>query len=114
MPPSKKPPSLRPRTAVVMLLVIVVLGVFGGSRISMVEEITRLLPDQESHLVSLAREWGLMKKVMVVVGPAKPGAPELHRAMDAVADVRVGARGGVRGAPPRGRLSLSFEFLEPF
>ena len=44
-----------------------------------------MLPKRENQLVHLAREWGLMKKVIVVLGPAEPGAPELHRAVDAVA-----------------------------
>jgi predicted exporter len=64
------------------------LGVVAAARLEMVEDITALLPAGEGErasVVSLAREWGLMKKVVVVIGPGEPGAEGLADAADAVA-----------------------------
>ncbi|MCP4601004.1 MAG: MMPL family transporter [Proteobacteria bacterium] len=81
-------PILSARLIVLVLLAVSLLGGIGAFRISLVQEITALLPDREDRdlsLINLARHWGLMKKVVVVLGPDEPSSERLHQATDNLA-----------------------------
>jgi predicted exporter len=89
---------IAPRWAAGLFLALAaVLGVAGGLRLVLLEDITALLPGREgggTNLVELAREWGLMRKVAIAVGPGEPGSERLLAAADAVAEA-VGRVDGV-------------------
>ncbi len=81
-------PILPVRIAFIALLVVASLGALGAFRVSLVEDITALLPDRnegDASLIGMARRWGLMRKVVVVLGPDETSSKRLHRAVDAVA-----------------------------
>jgi predicted exporter len=64
------------------------LGAWGATGISIEKDVTALLPGRNSgpdSLVGLARQWGMIRKVAVVIGPGEPGSDRLFAAADAVA-----------------------------
>ena len=78
----------------VVLVVVVIAGGLAAARLTIVQDITALLNrDDRDSAASLAREWGLMKRVILVLGPDEPGSERLTNAADAVA----GAVAGIDG-----------------
>lgn len=79
-------PIISVKNAALILLLIAAIAGFYSSKLTLLEDISAMLPDREDdkqNLVDLAREAGLMERVVVVVGPGAPGSPELFAAMDA-------------------------------
>lgn len=91
-----RPLLLRPGTAAGILLAVVLLGIAGSLRVSLLEDIGAMLPDRDERLLQEARKWGLMEKVMVVIGPAEAGSPRLHRAVEEVT-AALGKLNGIAG-----------------
>lgn len=67
-----------------VVILISLLGAFGVSRVTWEQDITSLLPKKDDSLISLAREWGMMKTVTVAIGPASSDDAALHDAMDSL------------------------------
>jgi predicted exporter len=82
-----KLPILPTPIAIAVFVVLLGVGAFGATRITIEKDITKLLPEQGSgSLVELARRFGMMRKVAVVVGPAADGSEDrLLATADAVA-----------------------------
>jgi predicted exporter len=82
--------QLLPKWAAALALVAALgFGVAGALRLQLVEDITALLPEKDGEsatLLRLAREWGLMRRVAIAVGPGEPGSDRLLAAGDAVAE----------------------------
>ncbi|MFO8072176.1 MAG: MMPL family transporter [Polyangia bacterium] len=90
------PPLLPLWVAAALLAAVAAAGAIGGMRLRMVEDVGALLPEAEradAELISLARRWGWMRRVAVVVGPGEPGSDRLHEAADAVAEAARGVEG---------------------
>ncbi len=78
----------------VVLVVVVIAGGLAATRLTIVQDITALLPrDDRDSVATHAREWGLMKRVILVIGPGEPGSERLTIAADAVAGVLAGIDG---------------------
>lgn len=77
---------------------IIVFAAPGAMQITLIEDITALLPknDQgQTSLSELARDSGLMTKVLVVVGPVKKERAKLHEFVDGISET-LGQIDGVR------------------
>jgi predicted exporter len=83
-----KLPILPAPFAISVFVVLLGVGAFGATRITIETDVTKLLPKRgDGSLVELARRFGMMRKVAVVVGPAAKGDEDhLFAAADAVAD----------------------------
>jgi predicted exporter len=79
-------PIFPARATALFFTAFLLLCALGASRVTTVEDITALLPqkDGDSSLIGLARRWGMMQKVIVIVGPDEPSSERLHRALDAL------------------------------
>jgi predicted exporter len=78
----------------VVLVVVIVAGGLAATRLTIVQDITALLPrDDRDSVSTLAREWGLMKRVILVLGSDEPGSERLTNAADAVAGTLAGIDG---------------------
>jgi len=105
-------PKLGPRTATLIVLVIATAGGLAGARLTLVEDITALLPKiggRGASTVALARRFGLMRKLVVVVGPGDG----LHTAAAAVegALASVDGIGDVHGSVDEGAARGAAELL---
>lgn len=79
-------PFKYPRIIWSIVLAVIAVGAVGAPRVSWVQDITALLPKEKDSLISTAREWGMMKTVTAVIGPAtEPGGASLHAALDEAA-----------------------------
>ncbi len=79
-----------------LLGVLACIGVFGAFSVSFIEDVTALLPSKEKEqasYVEMARQWGFMQKVAVVVGPDTPSSDRLHGVIDETAR----EIGGIKG-----------------
>jgi len=83
-----KLPILPTPAAIAVFVVLLGVGAFGATRITIEKDVTKLLPERgEDSLVELARRFGMMRKVAVIVGPVEPGEEDrLFAAADAVAE----------------------------
>jgi predicted exporter len=83
-----KLPILPTPVAIAVFAVLLAAGALAATRISVETDVTELLPDRGGDsLVELARRFGMMRKVAVVVGPeAKGDTDRLLEAADAAAD----------------------------
>jgi predicted exporter len=82
----------------VILVALACIGGYGAFSVAFIEDVTALLPSKEkedSSYVEMAREWGFMQKVAVVVGPGEPSSDKLHGIIDELA-VKIAAINGVR------------------
>ncbi|MDD5307529.1 MAG: MMPL family transporter [Deltaproteobacteria bacterium] len=81
-------PILPAKVAVAVAALLLGLGLVGATGISIEKDVTALLPGRNSgpdSLVGLARQWGMIRKVAIVIGPTEPGSDRLFAAADAVA-----------------------------
>lgn len=71
-----------------ILAVIFGLGAYTVRGLEVEEDITALMPDGggDHSIARMAREWGLMKRVVVVIGPAAESDDRLRRASEVVAE----------------------------
>ncbi len=92
-------PILPKWAAGLALVAAVAFGVAGAVNLRLVEDITALLPErggESAALLRLAREWGLMRRVAIAVGPGEPGSDRLLAAGDAVAEAVAAVEGVTR------------------
>jgi predicted exporter len=82
-----KPPILPAPVAIGVFAALLGVGAVGATHIEIEKDVTKLLPEREGgSIAELARRFGMMRKVAVVLGPARPGAEDrLFAAADAVA-----------------------------
>lgn len=82
--------------AAAVLLAVTALGVVTILGLEVEEDITALMPSDGDgpSMAGLAEEWGLMKRVVVVIGPFDEGDDRMAAACDSVAAV-ISSTGGV-------------------
>ena len=93
-------PFRYPKAVRLVVVALLLLGAVGIPRITWVQDISSLLPDRDDTLVSLAREWGMMKSVTVVVGPAQPGNDAIFEALDDLSERLAKLPGTASVTPP--------------
>jgi predicted exporter len=79
-------PKLGPRGATLIALVLAAIGWLAAARLTLVEDLTALLPERDERGAStaaMARRFGMMRRLVVVVGPGDAGAG-LHRGATAI------------------------------
>jgi uncharacterized protein len=107
-------PILSRGVAGAVLLVLLIGSAVGISRIELERDISALLPNREEGAESIsqmARRWGMLQKVVILVGPDGHGSGLLFRAMDTI-EKRVARLDGVAQVMSRIEMSQAKRAVE--